>query len=135
MLKPLEVAAIILPTRDLVNEYKLLDPRFFFYRGGVKGLICDAVVMTNGSALTTDGQSNLVGSMVEDYTQYELECLHSNVPLPDDMKDLTELELIVDLIEEDVQKFLDIFFSGQQFEILKFIQWVEDDLMVYARIF
>lgn len=135
MLKPLELAAIILPTRELVAEYKLLDPRFFFYRGGVKGLICDAVVMTNGTALTTDGQSNLLGSMIEDYTNYELECLHSNVPLADDVQDLSELEMIVELIEIDVQKFLDTFFNGQQFEIVRFCQWVDDDLMVYARTF
>jgi hypothetical protein len=133
VLKPLQPIALILPTRDLVDDYKTFDSHFFFYRGGVKGVIRDAFAMANG--LTPNGpESSILSSVISEYDQHEMACIDASIR-PKEFHDFETIELVVDLIQGEVHEFLNTFFVGQQYEIIRPVDYIDRDLMVVARTF
>lgn len=133
MLKPLQPIALILPTRDLVDEYKTFDSHFFFYRGGVKGVIRDAFTMSNGLA-PNDCASGILDSVISEYDQHEMACIDASIR-PKEFHDFETVELVVDLIQGEVHEFLHAFFAGQQYQIIRPVDYIDRDLMVIARTF
>lgn len=134
MLKPLQPTPVILPTRDLVQDYLPSDSLFFFYKGGVKGVICDAISMCNNLVPHEDLLGGIMGSVVAEYDQFEMNCVDAGIALPETTcENLETIELVVDAIEEDVYLFLTNFFQDQKFQIMRPVDYVIHDLMVYAR--
>lgn len=136
MLKPLQPTPVILPTRDLVQDYLPSDSLFFFYKGGVKGVICDAISMCNGLVPVEDQLGGIMGSVVQEYDQFEMDCVDAGIALPETTcENLETIEMVVDLIEEEVYLFLANFFQEQPYQIMRPVSYITHDLLVYARTF
>lgn len=135
MLAVLQPTRIILPTRELVDEFLASDCQFFFYRNGVKGVIRDSIAMTNGLA-TSDEElhSRLLDSVISEFDQYEINCVDAGM-FPKGLQDPESIQLLVDNIDCRVYEFLHDFFGGTQYEIMRPIDYIDRDLMVYARRF
>lgn len=136
MLVPLKPTQIILPTRDFVTEFSSFDSSFFFYKGGIKGLIRDAIVMTPGLSVDEDdpGYSALLGNVFAEFDQYEMGCVDAGI-YPKGLEDPDTVELVVGQVEEAAYEFLGRFFGNVQYEIMRTIDYLDKDLMVYARRF
>ena len=134
MLAALQPTRIILPTRELVEEYLPSDSQFFFYRSGVKGVIRDSIAMTNGLVDEETLQSRLLDSVISEFDQYEINAVDAGI-YPKGLVDPEGIQLLVDHIECSVYESLKGFFGNVQYEIMRPIDFLDKDLMVYARRF
>lgn len=134
MLAVLQPTRIILPTRELVDEFLASDCQFFFYKSGIKGVIRDSIAMTNGLAGDEVLHSRLFDSVISEFDQYEIDCVDAGV-FPKGLQDPDNIQLLVDQIDCRVYEFLHEFFGGVQYEIMRPIDYIDRDLMVYARRF
>lgn len=134
MLKPFEPVQIILPVRDIVLKYAWAEESLFFYHGGAAGVVRDAIMMTPIVNAQDDPTSRLLHSVIHEFDRYEESCTDAGI-YPKGIRNPETLETIVDGIEEDVYEFLYGFFGGQQVEIMRFVTFIDKDMLVYARRF
>jgi hypothetical protein len=90
--------------------------------------------MTNGLVDEEMLHSRLLDSVISEFDQYEINQVDAGM-YPKALKDPEEIQFLIDSIEGRVFEFLQRFFGNVQYEIVRPIDWIDKDLMVYARRF
>lgn len=133
---------MILPTRELMQDFVILENLFRFYPEGIRGVVRDSFsISTDFSGVKTsaliyreDGRlEGLMGSVMDSYEAY-IE-IHDQDPSIQVglFEDLDAIELIVDAIEQRTDEFLRDLFKREMYQILRPVQWIDMDLVVQIR--
>lgn len=134
MLDPLQPVNVILPTRDLIDLYSSVEDHFFFYREGVKSLVKHAITSITMVNAYDDGNSRLLLDVIHEFDLYEETCIDLGI-YPKKLVDADALETIVDEIELAVGRLLFNFFAGQIVEIIRFVAFMDKDMLLTVRRF
>lgn len=134
MLVPLQPVNVIVPTRDLIDTYFSVEEHFFFYREGVLSLVKHAITSKPMVNAMDDGHSRLLFDVIHEFDVYEETCIDLGI-FPKKLLDPDALEFIVDDIEQAVNRLLFDFFGGAPVEIIRFVSFIDKDIMLAVRRF
>lgn len=140
--QPFKPVVMILPTRDLMHDFVMLENMFRFYPDGVRGVVRDSFsistdfsgVKTSALVYREEGRiEGLMGSVLDSYEAYI--AMHDSDPSIQVglFEDLDTIELMVDLIEQRTDEFLRERFRKEMIQIVRPIQWLDLDLVVQIR--
>ena len=137
----LSSGVVVLPTRDIVFEHHTFDTMFHFYKGGIKGVITDAIMMSEEAFIKNVQEHytaygvypGVKGSVICEYEAYVCSPHHSESYQVALLEELDNIEIVLDVVEQNVSTFLRFLFGRTQFQLVRPVQWIGDDLAMLVK--
>ncbi len=126
--------AILLPTNDIVRTFNKLDPVFNFYEGGIKGVIKDTILVSEGYKLPECKaiDTGLTEKILHDYENSTEAKLIQYTQYPDNS---LLIEIVTGLIEGMVNAMMHSVLSKMIYDVNhENWHWVGNDLKVVVNI-
>lgn len=118
---------IVLPTFELLKEFRESEQLFYFYDDGLRGVIRDIIIYGDGGKPIND----------ETYVTEKILREYNNTPeavmskFTDNVDSNVLIELIASLIDNAVGEMMGILFPGYSYSISKTdYRWLGDDLAI-----
>ena len=132
------MSLFILPTSEIVQEFKPFDSVFHFYKNGIKGVILDTIVISNGHYLSNAANTNkltsgLTAKVLEDYEQSP-ETIHLRFAENTNIGE--HIEMISDSIDELVSEMMNTLFGAHPYTLHEDnCYWVGNDVCAKVDVF
>lgn len=127
----------LLPTADIVREFKQYDAVFYFYEEGIKGIVRDVVLFSTGNdpEAGIDVKQMVMNRVNEEIDRHDLIRYYENTH--GSQWPTLVIELIIEQIEQAVRVMLDSIFMQLFYEVSwkgDSYDWLGDDMMAKIRI-
>lgn len=129
---------LMLPTTELIREHQRFDPLFCFYHEGIKGLVRDIAVLSDGGALyTPHNVKDLILEKVDEEYEVCFDSRYNDHTLPPNFEypSLAVIELITERLVEDIVQMMQCLLH-QRYEVSfdhRDQVWIADDLVVLIK--
>lgn len=132
---------VVLPTADIVREFRGYEPIFCFYEDGIRGVVRDSVLLSNGMYEheldeCISHQSSLIETFINRVVEEYENSIHRRYIENTYAKNSPSitLELVVAQINSMVNTMTRALFMLRAYEICKSRwQWVGDDLIAVVQ--
>ena len=130
----------VLPTADIVREYHHLDALFVFYDDGIKGIIRDALLLSQGVTNQYTREIELRRAL-EPFMDKVLRTYdNSTEAMLQRLLENTSAELYVEMVVADVWQRVSVMmkdlFQHLQYDVSRAEhRWLGNDLMTVVRLF
>jgi hypothetical protein len=133
----------VLPTADIVREYQDFDPLFVFYEDGIRGVIRDSILLSEGWSVKPtryrevqswrDTRTRFLEKVLRDYS-------NSPEAVLTRLLENTSAEMYVELVTEDIMRRV----MGMMHDVFRHLvydvskaewKWIGNDLATRIRIY
>jgi hypothetical protein len=121
------VISFILPTGNILNEYKKYENLFSFYHDGLRGIIRD-LILAHDKKVTI--MEDIIEKIIWEYNNSP-DASFRRATDSTNNRDEIMIEIIAELISFAVIEMMDAIFMGKQIDVIeKSHRWVENDLII-----